>query len=205
MAYKRARAQWLDYPKGDTPILAENLNHIEDGIASAAQTADAALAATPAGVVVAFAGNTPPMGWLLCKGQSVPRGSYPNLFAAIGTTYGSVDASTFNVPDLSMRYPIGVLNGDVSLGTVGATGGERNHSLTVSELPSHTHKVRSSGSIWSGGVGIYQTDASSGSKWDLPGKDTGGGKDYLIGGATGGNAAHNNLPPYVVMNYIIKV
>lgn len=205
MAYKRARAQWMDYPKGDTPILAENLNHIEDGIVSAAQTADAALAATPAGVVVAFAGNTPPMGWLLCKGQSVPRESYPNLFAAIGTTYGSVDASTFNVPDLSMRYPIGVLNGDVSLGTVGATGGERNHSLTVNELPSHTHKVRSSGAIWSGGVGIYQTDASSGNKWDLPGKDNGGGKDYLIGGATGGNAAHNNLPPYVVMNYIIKV
>lgn len=205
MAYKRARAQWLDYPKGDTPILAENLNHIEDGIASAAQTADAALAATPAGVVVAFAGNTPPMGWLLCKGQSVPRGSYPNLFAAIGTTYGSMDASTFNVPDLSMRYPIGVLNGDVSLGTVGATGGERNHSLTVGELPSHTHKVRSSGSIWAGGVGIYQTDAGAGGKWDLPGRDSGGGKDYLIGGATGDNAAHNNLPPYVVMNYIIKV
>lgn len=205
MAYKRARAQWMDYPKGDTPILAENLNHIEDGIVSASQTADAALAATPAGVVVAFAGNTPPMGWLLCKGQSVSRGSYPNLFAAIGTTYGSVDASTFNVPDLSMRYPIGVLNGDVSLGTVGATGGERNHSLTVNELPSHTHKVRSSGAVWSGGVGIYQTDASAGNKWDLPGKDTGGGKDYLIGGATGGNAAHNNLPPYVVMNYIIKV
>ena len=205
MAYKRARAQWLDYPNGDTPILAENLNHIEDGIASAAQTADAALAATPAGAVVAFAGNTPPMGWLLCKGQSVPRRSYPNLFAAIGTTYGSMDASTFNVPDLSMRYPIGVLNGDVSLGTVGATGGERSHSLTVNELPSHTHKVRSSGAIWAGGVGIYQTDASAGGKWDLPGKDSGGGKDYLIGGATGGDVAHNNMPPYVVMNYIIKV
>ena len=56
-----------------------------------------------------------------------------------------------------------------------------------------------------GGVGIYQTDAGAGGKWDLPGKDTGGGKDYLIGGATGGDAAHNNLPPYVVMNYIIKV
>ena len=65
--------------------------------------------ALPAGVTVPYAGATSPTGWLLCNGQAVSRTSYPRLFAAIGTTYGSGDGSTtFNVPDLRECNPVGI-------------------------------------------------------------------------------------------------
>jgi microcystin-dependent protein len=101
----------------------------------------------PVGSVTAFAGASAPSGWLLCYGQAVSRTGYAALFAVLGTTYGSGDgSSTFNLPDLRGRVTAGVDNmggtaaSRLSSATAaGWSGGAAAHSLTESELPSHTH------------------------------------------------------------------
>ena len=96
----------------------------------------------PAGVVLPFAGSVAPQGYLLCDGSAVDRTTYANLFAVIGTTYGSGDgSSTFNLPDLSGRVVLGVSQSHA----LGTTGGEATHTLTESELPAHSHVVPAHG------------------------------------------------------------
>jgi len=80
-------------------------------------------AVIPAGVMLPFAGVTTPAGWLLCDGRSVLRSDYPNLFAAIGSTYGAVDGLHFSVPDMRGRVPAGVDAGTGRLGAWAALGG----------------------------------------------------------------------------------
>lgn len=92
----------------------------------------------PAGIVIPFAGNTAPQGYLLCDGSAVSRDTYSALFTAIGTVYGAGDGSTtFNVPDLSGRVVLGVSQSHA----LGTTGGEETHTLTEQELPTHSHVV----------------------------------------------------------------
>jgi microcystin-dependent protein len=101
------------------------------------------------GTVLQFAGATRPAGWLFCLGQAVSRTTYASLFTALGTTYGSGDGSTtFNVPDCRGRTAYGLDNGAARItvaggnmdGTVlGNTGGQQNVTLTVSQIPAHTH------------------------------------------------------------------
>ena len=108
--------------------------------------------ATPAGTIVAFTGTTVPAGWALCTGGAISRNANPDLFAAIGTTYGAGDgATTFNLPDLRGRIAFGKDNmggataGRLTLpsgidGTVlGAGGGRKEATLAEANLPSHTH------------------------------------------------------------------
>lgn len=150
---------------------------------------------TPTGVVSIFAGTTAPDGWLICDGSAVSRTTYANLFNVIGTSYGNGDGSTtFNLPNLNGRVPVGLDSTDTSFDTVGETGGEKTHTLTISEMPSHTHGQNVTAG--SGGPAIrndYREDSSG-----IPypqGIDT---------NSAGGGQAHNNLQPYVVMNYIIS-
>lgn len=85
-----------------------------------------------------YAGSVAPSGFLMCDGSVVSRTDYADLFAAIGTTYGSGDGSTtFGLPDLSGRIPIGVS----STHALASTGGEENHTLLSNELPEHLHEV----------------------------------------------------------------
>ena len=83
----------------------------------------------PAGLVKAYAGDTIPSGHLLCDGTSYLRATYPGLFTAIGTLWGSVDGTHFNVPDLRGRTIRGYHSGDTDYGTVGNTGGLKLHDL----------------------------------------------------------------------------
>jgi microcystin-dependent protein len=93
---------------------------------------------TPSGVIMQFAGATAPAGYLLCDGTAVSRTTYAGLFTAISTTYGVGDNSTtFNLPDLRGRVPVGKNGG--TFGTIGATGGAETHTLTEAQMPSHTH------------------------------------------------------------------
>lgn len=107
---------------------------------------------TPLGTINAFGGNTTPDGWLMCQGQAVSRTTYAELFAVIGTAFGSGDgSSTFNLPDMRESVPKGA----------GLTGKSNNHmdadGLAVGEflddrLQNHTHDFDDS--IWrSGGTG----------------------------------------------------
>lgn len=98
-------------------------------------------AQVPTGVVIDYAGGSPPAGWLLCDGTSYPTATFPDLFAAIGYLWGGSGAN-FNVPDLRSRVTVGA--GDnpapgLSNRILAATGGEEVHSLITAELASHTH------------------------------------------------------------------
>jgi len=162
--------------------------------------------APPVGSITMYGGSSAPSGWLYCNGQAVSRTIQSDLFNAIGTTFGNGDGSTtFNVPDLRDRFPLGDnSNGGADAGrvdnfntNVGDTGGSDDHQLTVDELPSHKHELsvrRTDGS----------QDAGSGS---VEGRDTVSGPESISDNAmrdTGGDQAHNNMPPFLTVSFIIK-
>lgn len=147
----------------------------------------------PIGTIQMYAASTAPTNWLTCNGQAISRATYSALFTLIGTTYGAGDGtSTFNLPDLQGRVPTGYAPGNTKFDTMGETGGEETHVLTISEIPAHDH----------GGAGKYFNSG------DING--TLGGSGYYSAGLTavqsqGGGAAHNNLAPYITLTFIIKV
>lgn len=88
------------------------------------------------GEIIMFGASTPPTGWLACDGAAVSRTDYSDLFAVIATTYGVGDGSTtFNLPDMGARFPVGVGTGHA----LASTGGSASTTLSVGQLPSHTH------------------------------------------------------------------
>lgn len=153
---------WRDGPDGRTPITAEKLTKMEDGIAAATSTSERATqvandtfdslsavnraysaiadAIVPIGAVLPFYGGRPPKNWLLCYGQEVSRTEYKPLFDVIGTSSGSGNGSTtFNVPDLKGKVIYG--QGSTDALVTGSTVGETHHTLTVNEMPSHGHEL----------------------------------------------------------------
>ena len=163
--------------------------------------------AVPAGAVMPFAGSTAPAGWLLCFGQAVSRSQYGELFAVLGTSYGVGDGSTtFNLPDLRGRVPAGLDNmGGSDAGrltwdnNLGNSGGSQTHTLTTSEIPSHTHFI-SAAFDNNSTAGPYPYYARAGGGSTLLGPPNG-----MTSAGSGGGAAHNNMQPTILLNYIIKV
>ena len=172
----------------------------------------ASVPAVPVGSMQAFAGSSAPTGWLLCNGTTASRTTYSNLYSVIGTTYGVGDGSTtFGLPDMRGRVPMGAGTGNqlnasgsgaitggtgMTARTAGAFGGEETHLLTSAEMPAHTHSPNGQATFltWDGGS---------------LGMATGGGGVVPQGspnttGSTGGGGRHAVVPPFVVLNYIIK-
>ena len=144
----------------------------------------------PAGTINMFGGSTAPTGWLICNGNAVSRTTYSGLFSIIGTTYGTGDGSTtFNLPNLKGKVVVGLDSGDTSFDALGETGGEKTHTLTIDEIPSHTHNLNGTKAL-AGGSSYEWYDNPSTNK--------------LPTGAKGGGGSHNNLQPYITLNYIIK-
>ena len=128
------------------------------------------------------------MGWLLCDGSAVSRTTYSTLFAAIGTTFGSGNGSTtFNLPDLRGRFALGVSSGHA----LATKGGAETVTLTVDQIPSHSHTVS---------ISHYSQSSGNGSV----DKKSGTSSATFTTSNTGGGQAHNNMPPYLSLNYIIK-
>mgnify|MGYP006280094379 CR=1 FL=1 len=159
----------------------------------------------PYGTIIQSAAVTIPGGWLVCDGTLLNKYTYSNLFDAIGYTYGGVDNS-FNLPDLRGRTTVGAGAGSgLTNRTLAATGGEETHTLTITEMPSHDH-----GSNASGGQGHYGLMYNSGYNTMNAAVNDGNEPDlYVPPGAldiynTGGGGAHNNMQPFLVLQYLIK-
>lgn len=158
----------------------------------------------PAGTITMFAGSTAPAGWLICDGRSVSSVDYPELYAVIGTTYGGY-GTNFQLPDLRGRFPVGKNSGTFS--ALGSKGGEEKHTLTIAEMPAHQHagndrawhdKQKKNGQQWF--VGLNH----DGGSWMANAANDGLTNQDTETGTTGSGQPHNILPPYVVINYIIK-
>lgn len=146
---------------------------------------------TMAGEIKMWAGDTIPDGWLLCDGSEVSKTTYPNLYEAIGDLWGVPSSSSnFKLPNLAGKVPVGYNSADTDFTPVGHTDGEKTHTLTIAEMPSHSHSRNYYSSDW----------CANGTKSGYHGSDTGTKK---VTGSTGGNGAHNNLQPYAVVKYII--
>ncbi len=166
----------------------------------------------PAGAIIQWGGSTAPVNWLLCDGSAVSRTTYASLFAAVGTSYGAGNGTTtFNLPDLRGRVPVGKNGG--SFGTLGATGGAETVTLTESQMPSHTHIQNAHNH--STPMQMVSWPQNENSTEHINGDWGGWGwpRVYAINSVNnttatnqnaGGGQAHNNLQPYQVVNYIIK-
>lgn len=156
----------------------------------------------PVGTILPYSGSDLPTGYLLCDGAAVSRSTYSALFSVIGTTYGAGDGSnTFNVPNLKGKVAVGQDTGDTTFDTLGETGGEKTHKLVTSEMPSHRHHLRRDG----GGV-LMGISGGSGSGNAISGNfgTVSIWPDSIQAESVGGNGAHNNLQPFIVVKYIIK-
>lgn len=153
----------------------------------------------PVGSLQAFAGANAPTGWLLCDGTSYSTSLYPDLFSVLGYTYGG-SSGNFNVPDLRGRMPIGAGNDGTAANnatrTRGTKGGDTRSELLYGNL-AHL-----------GTVPIY--DGVGGSNWRLQAGGSGvtlsstGGGTTLLKTNNGGTGSGENMPPFLVTNYIIK-
>jgi microcystin-dependent protein len=162
---------------------------------------DATAFQMPTGAMAIWTTDTAPTGYLLCYGQAVSRTTYADLFAVVSTTFGVGDGSTtFNVPDMRGRFPLGQDDmGGVSANrvthanadTIGGAEGAETHTLVTGEMPAHNHNIYNDSS---GGAFDSVTITAS--------KDGGPSTTAIV--SAGGGGAHENMSPYITMNYIIK-
>jgi microcystin-dependent protein len=163
----------------------------------------------PAGTIIMSASIAEPGGWLDCDGRLFNINVYPDLFSAVGYSFGGFDNS-FNLPDMRGRAGIGLGQGSTLTNrTLGATGGAETHTLTLNEMPSHRHGVTDPGHTHSyvntpsdqtvfPGVGESAADQADSAQ------TTGSSTTGISIDLSGGGAAHNNMQPFVVLRYLIK-
>jgi microcystin-dependent protein len=207
----------------------------DDSIPGWRKTPDNA-ASLPAGTIVQWPGAVAPANWLICDGAAISRTEYASLFAAVGVQYGAGNGTTtFNLPNLKGRVAVGFDASQSEFDVLGELGGAKTHTLTTSEMPSHTHIQDShnhtqnahnhtqdahshtlGGTLVSSFVGFGQNSPINGNATN---PSTGGVNattatnqsttatnqaTTATNQSTGGGEAHNNLQPYIVLNYIIK-
>lgn len=158
------------------------------------------------GEIRMFAGNFAPAGWMFCEGQLLPISENDVLFNIIGTTYGGDGQQTFALPDLRGRFPMHNGNGF----TIGETGGSESVTLTVQQIPAHSHVPTAStttgdavipdNSVWASQGALDQFKSNPDPNVHL---------DSLMApntiGTTGGSQPHENMSPFLCVNFIISL
>jgi microcystin-dependent protein len=174
----------------------------------------------PTGVISQFAGVAAPAGYLRCMGQSILASEYASLFSVIGYTYGG-SGQSFIVPNLQGRVPVGI-GSETEFDTLGEIGGAKTVALTSAQMPSHSHTgtTNSSGNhTHTASVGVTgaddnnhtgngdyvaDSDAAYRTQRGVTVNAAGAHTHTFTTAVTGSDAAHTNLQPYIVVNYIIK-
>lgn len=161
------------------------------------------------GQIILFAGNYVPDGWHVCDGSLLSLSQYEVLFSLLGTTYGGDGRTTFGIPDLRGRVPVGLgtaTPGGVQSWNLGTSVGSETVTLQASELPAHNHPMNASPVVADqinpvGNIFATDTDNSFSS-------DTSKGTQNLLPAAIsnwGGGLPHNNMAPFFAINYLIAL
>ena len=158
------------------------------------------------GEIIMFAGNFAPRGWAFCDGQLLAISTNPALFSILGTTYGGDGRTTFGLPDLRGRVSVHPGQGPgLSSRRLGEKAGGETVTLSVAQLPPHNHPLNATtsaaetGSPTNGLLGTFRGPA-----YDSDGKADTQMESTSIGN-TGGGQDHDNMQPYLCVNYIIAL
>jgi microcystin-dependent protein len=153
------------------------------------------------GEIRMFGGNFAPAGWMFCEGQLLPISENETLFQLIGTTYGGDGQSTFALPDLRGRIPIHQGNGFI----LAETGGAEEITLTVAQIPAHSHPALGSNTVG------QQSSPTTLVPARVPGNDIYGLETPFVNMAAnsispvGGSQPHTNFQPYLCVDFIISL
>lgn len=161
------------------------------------------------GEIHLFAGNFAPQGYAFCDGQSLPISQFDAVFALLGTTYGGDGQTSFNLPDLRGRLPVHQGQGPgLPPFTMGQSGGSETVTLTGQQLPVHSHSANATtqgGATSSPQNAILAATTSGNELYAAPGA---GPTVQLVGSTinpAGGNQPHDNMMPYLAINFIIAL
>lgn len=194
--------EWGDFTAAVTPReLKEEIARQEEIIKK--------LAPPPLGVIQMWAGDETPEDYCLCDGRPLKISEYPELFNVLGTTFNNACdvngqpnttlSTEFRLPDLRGRFIVGRNKGDDDYKVLGTAGGEKQHKLTIEEMPSHSHPQN----LWAEDSGTWKGGGSNSSPNSTSKHNQ--TSQYGNTNATGGDAAHENRPPYYVLAYIMRV
>ncbi|HQT75785.1 MAG: hypothetical protein B7Z80_14160 [Rhodospirillales bacterium 20-64-7] len=171
------------------------------------------------GQIEMFAFGFAPKGWAICAGQTLPIAQNQVLFALLGTTFGGNGTSTFNLPDLRGRLPMGQGNGQgLSPRTVGQMGGEATHTLLLNETPAHQHTLAAAAHADTatntdapGPTVVLATTTGKQKGKSMPvtiyATDTAPNQALAPAaiGTNNGGQPHNNMMPYLTLNFCIAL
>lgn len=153
------------------------------------------------GEIRMFAGNFAPAGWMFCEGQLLPISEYETLFNLIGTTYGGDGQSTFALPDLRGRLPIHQGNGVV----LAETGGAEEITLTVSQIPAHSHPLLATSASGTVATPVNNLLAESVTINPYIQDVANSNMSPATISAVGGSQPHTNFQPYLCVDFIISL
>jgi microcystin-dependent protein len=156
------------------------------------------------GEIRMFAGNFAPAGWMFCEGQLLPISENETLFQLIGTTYGGDGQSTFALPDLRGRIPIHQGNGFI----LAETGGAEEITLTVQQIPAHSHALLASAVNANGTAPNNTVVLAAGSEVTVSPYGTDNPKSPISQQSispVGGSQPHTNFQPYLCVDFIISL
>ncbi|RMF80914.1 MAG: phage tail protein [Chloroflexi bacterium] len=158
------------------------------------------------GEIRMFAGNFAPRGWAFCDGQLLAVSQNDALFSLLGTIYGGDGRTTFGLPDMRGRIPVHAGNGPgLSPRRLGAKGGQEKVTLTVNQLPSHTHPLNATqgAATDTRPVGNAPAQSAGADIWSTRNVDVNMATQSIT--TVGGSQAHTNLMPFLCVNFIIAL